>query len=259
MNPRFSVVVCSADRARQLECIEGYNRAFAGEALQLLPIENPASLAAGYNRGLDSADGEFVIFTHDDAWPISAGVADRLAAHLADCDVVGIAGATLAMNGFWGFCGQPHTHGHVVTPAQGSTWVDALIWGAETLRMPGVKLLDGCFIAARRRAAAELRFDAATFDGFHLYDADFSLRANAAGLAVAVVADVTVFHRSVGDFGAEWQRYNERFLARHQPLLDRATPRPGRYARIGFQNLANASQGINAEKISSLTPQLRGQ
>jgi GT2 family glycosyltransferase len=257
MNPRFSVVVCSADRARQLECTEAYNRAFAAETFELIRIDNPPSLAAGYNRGLESAHGEFVVFTHDDAWPISDGAADRLAAHLADCDVVGIAGATLAMNGFWGFCGQPHTHGHVVTPASGSTWVDVLIWGAEAPRILGAKLLDGCFIAARRRVAADLGFDAATFDGFHLYDADFSLRANAAGLAVAVVADVTVFHRSVGEFGAEWQRYNEKFLVRHRRLLDNAEPRPRRCARIGFRNATNAVQGVNAERIASLTPQLR--
>jgi GT2 family glycosyltransferase len=171
---------------------------------------------------------------------------------------VGVAGATLAMNGFWGFCGQPHTHGHVVSPAPGSTWVEALIWGAETPRILGAKLLDGCFIAARRRAAADLRFDAATFDGFHLYDADFSLRAHAAGLAVAVVADVTVFHRSAGNFGAEWQRYNEKLLVRHRPLLDTVAPRPPRIARVGFRNLAEAAQGINPESISSLTPRLRG-
>jgi len=258
MKPRFSVVVCSIEPTRLAECIGAYDRAFAGEAFQVIRIEDASSLAEGYNRGMASAQGEFVVFTHDDAWPISDGVADRLAAHLAVCDIVGVAGATLAMNGFWGYCGQPHTHGHVVTPAAGSTLVDALVWGAETPRILGAKLLDGCFIAARRSVAADLRFDAATFDGFHLYDSDFALRAHAAGLAVAVVADVTVFHRSIGDFGLKWQRFHEKFLAHHRSLLDTVPPRPCRVARIGFRNLVEAAQGITPEKIFSLTPRLRG-
>ncbi len=53
-------------------------------------------------------------------------------------------------------------------------------------------------LAARRDVAAAIGFDAQRFDGFHLYDADFSLRASAAGCAVSVVSDITVFHRSPG-------------------------------------------------------------
>ncbi len=159
--------------------------------------------------------GANIVFSHDDAFPISGAFADRLAAHLEQVDIVGIAGATAALSGFWGYAGQPHTHGHVVASAPEGSHVDLLVWGAASRRVDGIRLLDGCMIAARRDVAVAIGFDAQRFDGFHLYDADFSLRASTAGRTAAVVSDITVYHRSVGDFDADWHRYHEIFLAAH--------------------------------------------
>lgn len=41
----------------------------------------------------------------------------------------------------------------------------------------GIAALDGVFVACRRAAAAAVAYDAATFDGFHLYDLNFTPRA----------------------------------------------------------------------------------
>ena len=60
-------------------------------------------------------------------------------------------------------------------------------------------------IAARRDVAVAVGFDAQRFDGFHLSDADFSLRASSAGYAVSVVSDITVYHCSTGKFDADCQ------------------------------------------------------
>ena len=229
---RFSLVVCSVDRARLDECIGRYRTAFAEEPFELIVIDDARSLAEGYNRGIARARAANIVFSHDDAFPISAAFADRLAAHLEEVDVVGIAGATAALSGFWGYAGQPHTHGHVVATAPDGSHVDLLVWGAAGRRVDRIRLLDGCMIAARRDVAAALGFDAERFDGFHLYDADFSFRASAAGHAVAVVSDVTVFHRSPGSFGAEWHRYNEKFLAAHAASFDQVAPQAVSYTHL---------------------------
>ena len=112
-------------------------------------------------------------------------------------------------------------------------------------------------IAARRDVAAALGFDAQPFDGFHLYDADFSLRASAAGCAVSVVSDITIYHRSTGDFDADWHRYHQSFLAVHAARLDRVTPQPRRVARVPFADIAAAATGIDERRIAELTPRLR--
>lgn len=255
--PRFSLVICSVDRARLDECIGRYRTAFAEEPFELIVIDDARSLAEGYNRGIARARAANIVFSHDDAFPISAGFADRLAAHLDEVDVVGIAGATAALSGFWGYAGQPHTHGHVVAPAPNGSHVDVLIWGAAGRRVDRIRLLDGCMIAARRGVATALGFDAVRFDGFHLYDADFSFRASAAGHAVAVVSDITVFHRSPGSFSDEWHRYNEKFLAEHASKLDAVAPQSRLAARVPFPNVEAAAKGIGERRIAELTRLLR--
>ena len=255
--PRFSLVVCSIDRARRDECVARYRAAFAGEAFDLIVIDDAKSLAEAYNRAIARARGANIVFSHDDAFPISSAFADRLTAHLDEVDVVGIAGATAALSGFWGYAGQPHTHGHVVAAAPDGTHVDLLVWGAAGRRVDGIRLLDGCMIAARRDVAAALGFDAHRFDGFHLYDADFSLRASVAGYAVSVVADITIYHRSTGDFDANWHRYHQIFLAAHAARLDRVAPQPRRVARIPFSDIAAAAKEIDEQRIAELTPRLR--
>ena len=69
--PRFSLVVCSIDRARLDECVARYRAAFAGEAFDLIVIDDAKSLAEAYNRGIARARGANIVFSHDDAFPIS--------------------------------------------------------------------------------------------------------------------------------------------------------------------------------------------
>jgi GT2 family glycosyltransferase len=255
--PRFSLVVCSVDRSRLDECVARYRAAFADEAFDLIVIDDAKSLAEAYNRGITRACGANIVFSHDDAFPISGAFADRLAAHLEQVDVVGIAGATAALSGFWGYAGQPHTHGHVIASAPNGSHVDLLVWGASDRRVDGVRLLDGCMMAARREVAVAIGFDAERFDGFHLYDADFSFRASAAGHAVAVVSDITLFHHSPGSFDAEWHRYNEKFVAAHAASFDRIAPQPRLVARVAFADIATAAKDVDERRVAELTLQLR--
>ena len=65
--PRFSLVVCSINRARLDECVARYRAAFADEAFDLIVIDDAKSLAEAYNRGIASARGANIVFSHDDA------------------------------------------------------------------------------------------------------------------------------------------------------------------------------------------------
>jgi hypothetical protein len=74
---------------------------------------------------------------------------------------------------------------------------------------------------------------------------------------VSVVSDITVYHRSTGDFDANWHRYHEIFLAAHATRLDRVAPQPRRVARIPFADIAVAAKEIDERRIAELTPHLR--
>jgi GT2 family glycosyltransferase len=255
--PSFSLVVCSIDAGKLSACTARYAQRLHPRTFEVVAIADARSLAEGYTRGLREARGRWVIFSHDDAWPLSADFGARLADHLDAVDIVGVAGATRAISGFWGHAGQPDTHGHIVSPNPRTGKPDVLVWGAASPRIDGVRLLDGCFIAARRDVALEVGFDAARFDGFHLYDADFVLRAQATGRRVAVAADLTLCHLSHGDFGSAWQRYHARFIEAHAARLDRGPARRARVARLAFEDFDAAAAGVDVARIVSLTPRLR--
>ena len=63
-----------------------------------------------------------------------------------------------------------------------------------------------------------LRFDEQCFDGFHLYDIDFTYRAHRAGFRLAVPLDLLLIHYSTGRYDIRWQAFNMRFLAKFTEL-----------------------------------------
>jgi GT2 family glycosyltransferase len=128
-------------------------------------------------------------------------------------------GTTLLAGPAFAWSGKAHARGRVAAPAAGRQGVDLVVFNPVPRVSAGMQALDGVFIAATRRAVETVGFDAATFDGFHLYDMDFTWRAHLAGLAVAITPDVVIRHDSTGSFDARWNDYAGRFLAKFPGLL----------------------------------------
>lgn len=95
-----------------------------------------------------------------------------------------------------------------------------------------IAALDGVLIAARRQALAAIPLDAQTFDGFHLYDLDWSYRAARQGLQLGVVGNLLLVHASRGQYGDAWSRYAERFSAKHR--MAPGAPRPSSFFGATF-------------------------
>jgi GT2 family glycosyltransferase len=77
---------------------------------------------------------------------------------------------------------------------------DAVIFDLEAGVATDIVALDGTFYCARSEAVDRVGLDCATFDGFHLYDIDFSYRTHLAGFRVGVTHDIVIAHESVGNF-----------------------------------------------------------
>jgi glycosyltransferase involved in cell wall biosynthesis len=208
---RVTVIVCSIDDAK-LERASASYRARLGDALrEIVAIRDARSLAEAYNRGIDRARGDTLVFTHDDVEVLSPDFATRLDAHLAAFDVVGIAGTQRLCGGGWYFAGHPHDYMLVVSPHPETGKPTLVIEGGGALVVPGIQALDGVFLATRATTARALRFDEAAFDHFHLYDLDFTFRAHLAGARLAVCRDLVLLHASRGSYDARWDDYRERF------------------------------------------------
>ena len=213
-----SVLICSASPERSARAEAMYHRLLAQVPHEIVVIRDARSLAEGYNRALAQARHEVVLLAHDDVDILSPDFAARLLRAISRHDLVGVAGTRKLVGGAWHFAGHPHLAGQVGMPAGDGGYVVTLYEVAQR-ETKGLQALDGVLLAARRDTALRIGFDQATFDGWHLYDLDFSLRAAQQGLDCASCNDILVVHDSQGSYDEHWLEYSQRFLLKHQSSL----------------------------------------
>lgn len=213
--PLLSVITCSHKPARGEWVRAQYAQAFPGA--EIVVIEDAASLCEGYARGLASATGDRLIFTHDDIEFLAPHEAEAtLARHLDTFDLIGIAGTSRLVGPKWTSAGDPDCYMLVLSKDDGPDLFVAQLAGRGGIVVSGIQALDGVFLACHRRVAESVGWDAATFDGFHLYDLDFTYRAHLAGFRLAVCRDLPLIHYGVGRLDEAWERAAQRFMAKHR-------------------------------------------
>lgn len=249
--PEVSIVVCSIDAAKFERVSANYRSLFAGRAIEIVGIHDARSLAEGYARGIARSHGARLILSHDDIEILSSDFAGRLDRHLADFDLIGIAGTTRLIGGKWAAAGDPYVFTLVTSPDPEVGGYVTMMLGGGPLVVPGIAALDGVFMAMRREVATAIGFDAQTFDGFHLYDLDFSFRAHRDGFRLGVCRDIVLIHESTGTYDAAWDDYRRRFEAKHRDALESIrNPKIG--ARAAFK-AATRDEVIRRTEISRLT------
>jgi tetratricopeptide (TPR) repeat protein len=227
--PSIGIVACSDDDVQFEAMKTSYDGALSDWPHHIVRITGAASLAEGYTRGAAAATDEILIFSHDDVEVLAADFGERLVRRLAECDVLGIAGATRAIGAAWPFAGWPFLHGLVIYPEQAGYRVSVYSRTAPLAR--GMRVMDGVFLAMRREVALTIGWDAQTCDGFHGYDVDFTLRAAKAGLRLAVATDLGIVHRSYGSFDERWESAARKLIARHPELRGARSKETGFVAR----------------------------
>ena len=96
----ISVVFCSIDPARADAIERHYERLLGDEPHEIVAVRDARSLAEGYNRGVARYSGNIVVLSHDDIEFLDpAPRLGTLKKHLADADLVGIAGTTKVVYG----------------------------------------------------------------------------------------------------------------------------------------------------------------
>jgi hypothetical protein len=220
----FSVITCSIDAHRSAAVKAMYEKAFQNLPWEFIQIGDARSMAEGYTRGLAQSRGDMLIFSHDDIEIFSPQFPQRLQHHLETYDIIGVAGTSRLIGPYWGSVGSPYCFGQICHP-QTTGEIAVTIVGAPAPIIPDIQALDGLFIAARRSVFPKVSFDAATFDGFHLYDVDFSFAAYRSGLKLAVANDICVLHASLGKYDEAWDRYAAKFQQKWQKDLPSARAR----------------------------------
>jgi GT2 family glycosyltransferase len=221
-----SVVICSIDDAKHDRAVALYRKLLARVPHEIISIRNARSLAEAYNWAVRNSVADVILLSHDDVDVLADDFVARLLDHLRWFDALGVVGSTRAAGPTVGWSGHPHLRGWIThhAPKEAQWQVDLLDHRAVA---GDITALDGVFLAARREVLKAVPFDAALFDGFHLADIDWSLRAARAGFRLGVAADLNLVHASRGNYDATWQHYADRFCAKHS--LGTAPPAPSHF------------------------------
>ncbi len=213
-----SVLICSRNEEHLARAEAMYHRLLAEVPHEIIVIRDARSLAQGYNRALGQARHDIVLFAHDDAGILSPDFAARLLRGLGRHDFVGVAGTRKLAGGAWHAAGYPHLAGQSGMPGGDGGYVVTL-YDVTERETKGLQALDGLLFATRRETALRLAFDEDRFDGWQLYDLDFSLRASQEGLDCASCNDILVAHDSQANLDEDWRKYAQRFLDKHRSRL----------------------------------------
>lgn len=222
--PEFSVIVCSVNDEKFQSVRAAYTYALAGEAYEIIRIADAKGLAEGYIRGLSSAAGKYIIFSHDDAAPLRP-IGAKLRRHLARVDIVGGAGSDRLDGPAWFTAGPPHVAGQVLN----QVWIAGpdgkptpsfllSVYGIPSRLVENIQAIDGFWMAANRSILHPDRawFDTECCPGFHGYDVDFSFSAYKRGVRIGVACDLSLCHASTGGYGdPNWKPHADKLVAKH--------------------------------------------
>ncbi len=247
--PLLSIIICSIDDERFVKVARNYRDLLAVIPHEIIRINDAKSLCEGYNRGITRSKGEYLIFSHDDIEIWTPDFGQRLLKHLGCCDVVGVAGTDLLVdantstkvNWIWGGAGPAHVFGRIIQldldDGPGYYKYTVNLYGIPSLLVEGMQALDGVFIAMHRSVAVTLGFDEENFDGFHLYDIDFTYRAFHQGFRIGVFNDIAIIHYSSGRYDEHQWNFNQRFLNKFAGIIPKRQTLYWKTAKIGFQQI----------------------
>ena len=178
---------------------------------------NKESLHTVYNKAIDFAiqeDVENLVLVHDDV------ILENYSEHKLNnlfkkFDIIGCAGTTevkLEPPALWhimgGGLGSKNLHGAVAHGDKKKKHMTP--FGTYPKR---VVLIDGVFIAIKRKVFSKIRFDEKCPAKWHFYDLDYSMQCHKAGFKIGV-GDILITHNSPGltSFTEEFNKGQEWFL-----------------------------------------------
>ncbi|MBC7850749.1 MAG: hypothetical protein H7Y31_13495 [Chitinophagaceae bacterium] len=183
-----------------------------GVPFEIIPIENSKGalgICRAYNQGASNARYDILCFSHEDVEFETRNWGRNVMKHLSNerIGLIGVAGGDTKgwVPSSWSSSIFPSEvsliqHHGVGQPPE--RIVRTGYPGSTAVARP-VACVDGVWMCTRKDVFNKVRFDEATFPGFHAYDIDYSLQVSA-HYEVCVVFDIMLCHFSPGSFNTEW-------------------------------------------------------
>jgi glycosyltransferase involved in cell wall biosynthesis len=168
-------------------------------------INNGESLTHAYNRGLNQAKNDIVVFCHDDLTIETKQWGNKLLKQFEknpEYGIIGVAGSKyMAETGQW-WADKKKMYGRVQHTHEGKSWLSA--YSADLgHELEEVVVVDGLFFAVDK-TKLKATFNESV-EGFHFYDVTFCFENHLKGVKVGVSTIVRVNHQSIGMTNQSWE------------------------------------------------------
>ena len=174
-------------------------------------INNGESLTKSYNRGLQQAKNDIVVFCHDDLtietkqWGTKLL---RLFEKNPEYGIIGVAGTKfLSTSGQW-WENRKKMYGRVAHTHEGKTWLSSYSddLGQE---LEQVVTVDGVFFAVDK-TKLKTGFNESV-EGYHFYDVTFCFENFTQDVKIGVTTVIRVNHKSIGMTNQQWEDNRQKF------------------------------------------------
>jgi hypothetical protein len=182
-------------------------------------INNGESLTKAYNRGLNQAKYDIVVFTHDDLTIETKQWGNKLVKLFdknPEYGIIGVAGSkNMPVSGQW-WENRNKMYGRVAHTHEGKTWLSSY---SDDLgqNLEEVVNVDGVFFAVDI-TKLEAGFNEKV-EGFHFYDVTFCFENYLKGAKIGVSTIIRINHQSIGMTNEAWEKNRADFSETYQAHL----------------------------------------
>ncbi|MFC2171601.1 glycosyltransferase [Acidobacteriota bacterium] len=179
-------------------------------------------LCAAYNKGIRQAQGDILVFVHEDVFFMTLGWGKILKQKFAGDSRLGLVGVAGTQHLFkaremWTAAGIPHLRGRVVHELDEGRQFFLTVF-SEHKNDDEVVAVDGLFFAIPAHLFDRIQFDENTFDRFHFYDLDICMQIRRTH-RIIVTCDILVKHRSTKHNSYSWREAAGKFIDKYRHLL----------------------------------------
>ena len=214
------ITVVYSTRKDNPEYIEQIKKTCGIHNVDVIQIVNDGemSLPQAYNKGLDMAKNDIVVFCHDDLIFETKGWGQKLQKLFnknPEYGILGIAGTTDLLDGRW-WTLKESMNGIVSHQHEGKKWTNYYSKDQGN-KITEMVVLDGLFFVIDKTKIKH-KFDE-SFDGFHFYDLAFCFPNYLDGVKIGLTTLIRVTHLSVGMTNQQWEDNKTKFEERYKDNL----------------------------------------
>jgi len=205
----ISIIICSVKPELLYNVTENIY-ASIGVPVQVIAIDNrntDTGICKVYNEAANQAKFEILCFIHEDVILHTDNWGHKLVRLLEDeaIGLVGVSGSVYKSKypGAWTACDQSLYRSSTIQHFKNSDKPIHNIVNPQNNRFDEVAVVDGVFLAMRKKVWELNNFNEGLLTGFHCYDIDISCRIGASK-KVLVTHEIILEHLSEGSFNMDW-------------------------------------------------------